>query len=270
MKRFSTYLILFAGIFVYSPQLWADKQPTEQPLLSEPDAYITPLTPQTNLAPQKEYSFRQRYYNAHNIGQGKGIDVSHHQGNINWNIVALSNHSTYAYIKATENVSLVDKRYYQNISQAKEAGIPVGSYHFYSPNASPTTQLMNLTRTVPNLHNQDLIPLVDVEVRGRMPLSEFRSNLLQFLKGIENYYGVKPMIYTGVNFYNRYLSTGFSEYMFMIARYSNELPNLQGKPKFVIWQYSESGRIAGIRGNVDLSTFVDHYTLKDILIKYNQ
>lgn len=265
-------LLLFALLLTATPT-WADnkKNQTEVLVESEPDPYIQPLAPEDKLLAQEEYTFKARHHSfAHYRGTVMGIDVSHHQGSINWQTVALSPHASYAYIKATENVSLVDKRYYENIREARKAGILVGSYHFYSPNAATTPQLLNLTRTVPNLNNQDLIPLIDVEIRGRMSLKAFRENLRQFLFGVEKYYGVKPMIYTGLNFYNKYLQGAFDEYKFMIARYGDEVPDPEGNPKFIIWQYSEQGKMPGIRGNVDLSTFVDNYTLKEILIKDNK
>ncbi len=234
---------------------------------TEPDAYLEPLQPQS-IKTTPEYSFHVKtYMHRYMIGGIKGIDVSHHQGNINWRNVAIDNHAQYAYVKATEGIKHTDRLYYKNIREARAANIPVGTYHFYRPNVSPTTQLLNFTRTMPNLRNQDLIPMVDVEVRGRTNINIFRRNLRQFLRGVEKHYGVKPIIYTGVNFYNKYLCGHFDEYMYMIARYDEQIPCPDGNPKFVIWQYSEQGRVAGIRGDVDLSTFVDNYTLSDITIR---
>ncbi|MDD7304684.1 MAG: GH25 family lysozyme [Bacteroidaceae bacterium] len=265
-------LILLSLVLTASPTSADDKNKTTEVLVeSEPDPYIQPLAPEDKLLALEEYTFKVHHHAfAHYRGTIQGIDVSHHQGNINWQAVALNPHARYAYIKATENVSLVDKRYYENIREARKAGVLVGSYHFYSPNAATTPQLLNLTRTMPDLSSQDLIPLIDVEIRGRMSLKAFRDNLRQFLIGVEKYYGVKPMIYTGLNFYNKYLQGAFEDYKYMIARYGDEVPDPEGNPKFIIWQYSERGSMPGIRSNVDLSTFVDNYTLKEILIKDNK
>ncbi len=244
----------------------ADKKETYNLYGTEPDAYIEPLRPQP-IAPTPEYTFQIKpRMHRYMIGTTKGIDVSHHQGRINWRNTAIDQHASYAYIKATESVSHVDRMYYKNISEARAANIPVGFYHFYRPNASPSTQLLNMTRTVPNLRNQDLLPMIDVEVRGRGNIEIFRRNLRQFLRSVEKHYGVRPIIYTGVNFYNKYLCGHFDEYMYMMARYGDEIPCPDGNPKLVMWQYSESGRVAGIRGDVDLSTFMDNYTLSDIMI----
>ncbi len=208
-----------------------------------------------------------RRHTDHHIGKTRGIDVSHYQGNINWRNVGFDDHVSYVYVKATESSSLVDNMYQQNLRGARVAGIPVGTYHFFSPTSSATTQLLNLTRTMPDLRNQDLVPMVDVETRGKVSINDFRIRLRQFLRGVEDKYGVRPIIYTGANFYNKYLSGYFDDYLFMIAKYDNEIPVLSGNPKFAIWQYSSTGQVAGIKGYVDMSVFVDNYDLNDILIK---
>ncbi len=203
---------------------------------------------------------------SHRVGKTRGIDVSHYQGNINWRNVAFDSHASYVYIKATESASLVDNMYHQNLRGAREAGIPVGTYHFFSPSTSATTQLLNLTRTMPDLRGQDLVPMVDVETRGKCSIGEFRERLRQFLVGVERKYGVRPIIYTGTNFYNKYLCGYFDDYLYMIAKYADEVPDLNGSPRIALWQYSSKGQVAGIRGYVDLSVFVDNYDLNDILI----
>ncbi len=236
--------------------------------ISEPDAYIDPL-PSGMPHRSAEISFSSVAKNVrsrHRISDRRGIDVSHYQGNINWKNVSIDEHASFVYIKATESSSLVDNMYNQNLRGARAAGIPVGTYHFFSPTTSAVAQLLNLTRTMPDLHNQDLIPMVDVETRGKVSVPQFRERLRQFLIGMEEKYGVKPIIYTGTNFYNKYLCGYFDEYLYMIAKYADELPDLNGNPKFAIWQYSSKGQVAGIRGYVDLSRFVDDYDLNDIRI----
>ncbi len=267
----SSRLTMAALMFLSAAVLWGgekNKNKTVEPFVPEPDPYVQPLQSPVPLVRTALYSL-QTYPQGgrHYAGKTRGIDVSRYQGNINWRNVAFDNHGSYAYIKCTESASLVDPRYYENIREARRAKVLVGSYHFYSPSVSPMTQLLNFTNTMRDIETQDLVPLVDVETRGKCNYKEFIENLRQFLRGIEKRYGVKPMIYTGQNFYNKYLSGRFEDYMFMVARYGDELPSLDGNPKLVIWQYSERGRVAGIRGDVDLSVFVDEYTIKDIMIR---
>ncbi len=269
MQKRSTLLLILLMLCV---AVRSEKKVTTTPVTSTPDTYLQPLPP-TALVPTPAVSFTTQKRSAssrrwnYRMGKTRGIDVSHYQGNINWRTVAGDRNVSYVYIKATEGMNLVDNMYYQNLRAAHAAGIPVGTYHFFSPTASVTTQINNLISAMPNLREQDLVPMIDVETIGKASAENFRSRLRQFLASVEQKYGVKPIIYTGTNFYNKYLCGYFDDYLFMIAKYSEGFPELHGNPKFAIWQYSSTGRVSGIRGYVDQSVFIDDYDLKDILIK---
>ena len=112
----------------------------------------------------------------------------------------------------------------------------------------------------------DLLPIIDIERRGREPLQQFQRNLRAFIQLVERHYGVKPVLYCSRDFYNKYLSGPFTNYKYMVARYAEEVPQLCDNAAFVMWQYSATSRVRGIRGNVDRSCFMDHYTVDDILI----
>ena len=261
------YLLFCLILFATSAQ--ADKRKNAstpvQPSYQEPDAWMPALQAAKPLSRQSEVSIRRR---RHHVTGKRGIDVSHYQEYINWESVADDKDVSYVYIKATEHAGMVDRMFQSNVREARRVGIPVGCYHFFSPTAAPLAQLKNLTGAVPNLKEHDLVPMIDVEVKGRKTTAaELRSRLKQFLKGVEDYYGVRPIIYTGQNFYNENLAGYFDDYLFMIAKYSEEMPELIGNPKFALWQYSASGRVKGIKGSVDRSCFVDNYSLRDILIK---
>ena len=88
-------------------------------------------------------------------GNREGIDVSHYQGFIDWQRVAREGEVGYVYIKATEGNSLQDDTYTYNISEARKAGIKVGSYHFFRANVNVDEQLANLTSLVKK-EQQDL------------------------------------------------------------------------------------------------------------------
>lgn len=267
MRKIITILLCLT-LFAFNVQAGSKKKSRalsiDQLYTQEPDPMIPALQSAAPLEVQYEPTARRR---RHVTGK-KGIDVSHYQNRINWKTVAEQNDVNYVYIKATENAGLVDNMFETNLRQARRAGIPVGCYHFFSPTASPLAQLKNLTSTVPNLREHDLIPMIDVEVKGKNTTPEqLRHRLRQFLKAVEEYYGVKPLIYTGQNFFNKYLSGHFDDYLFMIAKYSAGVPELLGNPRFAMWQFSASGRIRGINGDVDQSCFMDNYGLRDILIK---
>ena len=171
----------------------------------------------------------------------------------------------FAYVKATEASTLRDSHLERNLRGARAAGIPVGVYHFFSPTAPVSEQLRNFLSSV-RPQDTDLIPIIDVEKRGRAPLATFNSRLRTFLQQVEEAYGVKPVIYTGMNFYNHYLVGQFTQYKFMIASYSEDIPHLLDEPRMVLWQFTAEGSVAGVRTHVDRSRFMDRYTLSDILL----
>ena len=201
----------------------------------------------------------------HTVAKGEGIDVSHYQGHINWEQVARGGDIQFVYVKATESSGYVDEFYLRNLYGAKRVGIPVGVYHFFRPNASALTQLENFRSNV-DPRQQDLIPIVDVEKRGKGSLVQFQRTLKAFLDGVERMFGVKPIIYTGVNFYAKYLEGRFTGYRFMVARYAEEFPGLSEDVPILLWQYSCTSRVDGIKGRVDRSVFLDRYGVADIML----
>lgn len=233
--------------------------------MPQPDAPVPALVPQPRMSAEVLPGEQTMVRAVSRRGRGGGIDVSHYQGNIDWREVARSGEVQYVYIKATEGSNLVDNTFRINLNGARRAGFKVGIYHFYRPNATVEAQFANLTSTVA-LRDMDLIPIIDVENRGREPLDKFRTQLLRFARLVEKHYGVRPIIYTSRDFYNKYLAGPFTGYKYMIARYHDEVPVLVDNAQFVMWQYTASGRLRGIRGNVDKSCFMDNYNMKDILM----
>ncbi len=195
----------------------------------------------------------------------EGIDVSHYQGRINWDAVAGSGGIAYVYMKATEGATLVDDTYEYNLKEARRVGLKVGSYHFYRPNTDWKQQLKNLTAVV-KPEEQDLLPIIDIEQRGRGSREHFIKNLKAFIAQVTKVYGRKPLLYTFQNFYNKHLVGEFEDYPWMIARYREDEPTLNDGKDYVIWQYTSSGRIPGVNGDVDRSRMMGEYDLGNILL----
>ncbi|MBO4550884.1 MAG: glycosyl hydrolase family 25 [Bacteroidaceae bacterium] len=261
----SKWVFLFCAFLVCAASVSADKKKGKQIeqiyTLPEPDPLYAPPLPDRPLPSIRELRPPIR----HTVAQQQGIDVSHYQGIINWEEVAQDKSISFVYVKATEGASLVDDFYLRNLHGAKRVGIPVGSYHFFSPSVSALVQLENF-RTMVDPRQQDLIPVVDVEKRGKGSLVQFQRSLKAFLDGVERMFGVKPIIYTGVNFYAKYLEGHFTGYRFMVARYAEEFPGLSEDVPIVLWQYSSTSYVDGIRGNVDKSVFLDRYSVSDIML----
>ncbi len=232
--------------------------------LPQPDEPLTPLTPHMPLAPDVEGHMVASMHMPNK--QLSGIDVSHYQGNINWHEVARTGTVHYVYVKATEGAQLVDNTFSTNINGARRAGLKVGIYHFYIPSVTPQQQFNNLRQNV-SLRDMDLLPIIDIERRGRESLAVFQRNLKTFIQLVERHYGVKPVLYCSRDFYNKYLSGPFTNYKYMIARYHPDVPELCDNAPFVMWQYSSTSYVRGIRGHVDRSCMMDSYTVRDILIR---
>ncbi len=194
-----------------------------------------------------------------------GIDVSHYQGTIDWNKVANDEQVGFAFLKATEGQSLVDRQYLRNLNECRRLRIPVGVYHFLSTKVSPEDQLNNFLSNV-RLDDTDLLPIVDVELKGRRTAEELRDDLAKFCELLEQSCKVRPIIYTSYNFYHNYLMGGrFDKYKVMIARYHPDEPSLRDGRQHVLWQFTQSGRVDGIRGRVDISRYGAGFSLKDLM-----
>ena len=192
----------------------------------------------------------------------KGIDVSHYQGDIDWNSVKSAG-IRFVFIKATDGNTYTDPMFSVNWKGSKSAGITRGAYHFYEPNDHAISQAYHFVDTLVKLDFMDLPPVIDIEVPPPSGISkkDFCYGILKWLKAVEKTLGHKPIIYTYYSFAQEYLNdTRLNSYTIWIADYKNPstsplIPNTWRKRSWKIWQFSQSGKCRGIVGNVDLSLF---------------
>ncbi|MDT2045930.1 GH25 family lysozyme [Priestia flexa] len=187
------------------------------------------------------------------------IDVSHHQGKIDWNRVARSGVQG-AYIKLTEGKTFTDPRVYENYDGAKRAGLPVGFYHYAHCTNDPKQEVAFFLQQLQSMEF-DFPPCLDLEVnKGKSP--EFVSRFGQaWLKEMEKNTGVQPLLYSGYHFAKTYFSKELSHYPLWIARYSIsnraegfDCPgNLLGWSEWAMFQYTDQGKVEGISTHVDLN-----------------
>jgi len=131
--------------------------------------------------------------------QYDGIDVSSYQKDIDWSATAKDKNIKFVYVKATEGATYVSRHYVRNIENARRHGVKVGSYHFLRTGSSIRAQFEKF-KSVVKPEDQDLVPLVDVEVHQPWTDQQLRDSVKLFCDLIEDYYGCRPMIYTGANF----------------------------------------------------------------------
>jgi lysozyme len=183
-----------------------------------------------------------------------GIDVSVHQGDIDWSEVSRNAEKpiSFVYIKASEGATLKDRRYKYNLSAAREHGILVGSYHYFKANRTAESQWANFS-ALADKDTQDLTPLIDVEEMNGASKEVFLERLSRFVSLVENHYGKKPIIYSQNHFFNSHLAEKYENYPVMIARYHVEQPTIEKNSGWTIWQFTEKGSVAGINGFVDVN-----------------
>lgn len=204
----------------------------------------------------------------------QGIDVSHWQGSIDWNKVKVDG-KHYAFIKATEGTRNKDAKFIFNIKGAKAAGLLVGAYHFLNA-TSPAVARQEANHFVQRLQEigganvLDFPPVLDYENNpGRLDKSTISAIARAFLEEVERLTEIKPMIYTG-NAFAANFDTSLSSYSLWIARYSTtRIPDdCTAWKSWDFWQYSDSGYVRGIGGNVDLNIYKG--TLAQLISTYGK
>lgn len=191
-----------------------------------------------------------------------GIDVSRYQGVIDWPQVQRAGVS-FAYIKATEGGDLADPGFKNHWQGAARAGVPRGAYHYYYFCRSAAEQARWFIKHVPR-DSAALPPVLDMEWNPRSKTCtkrpdgrKVRAEARKFLSLLEAHYGQRPVIYTTVDFFRE---TGIGK----LQGVEFWLRSVAGHPRQVypgahwrLWQYSGTGLVPGIKGNVDLNVFHD-------------
>jgi lysozyme len=198
-----------------------------------------------------------------------GIDVSRYQQTISWEAVrdmqVRDIRLGFAFIKATEGNSNTDPYFKRNWRRSKNAGIVRGAYHFFIATKDGRVQAQNFISKV-DLESGDLPPVLDIEQAFGASPSQVRKEVRTWLDVVEKYYSVRPVIYTYIDFYEKYLKGSFDEYPLWVAHYLQpHQPRISRDWTF--WQHSEQGRVNGIVSRVDFDVFNgDSLTFKALLV----
>ena len=183
-----------------------------------------------------------------------GIDVSHHQGAINWDDILftydLDSLITFVYCKATEGTDHIDTQWDKNRKQLLELEKPHGAYHFFSVETDPALQARHFLSQWKHT-DTDLPPVLDVEVQAKTDEELIRS-MKMWLDIVEKESGMRPIIYTSLSFYETKFLNHFRDHYFWVAAYSRR-PDCLADERILHWQYSDSGELPGIDKRVDLN-----------------
>ncbi|MCW7480262.1 glycoside hydrolase family 25 protein [Leptospira kanakyensis] len=184
----------------------------------------------------------------------RGIDVSNHQGKIDWDLIPKKQIS-FVYIKATEGGDFKDKSFPYNWKEAKRVGFKVGAYHFFTLCKTGAEQAENFIQSVP-LEIDSLPPVVDLEFVGnckdRPKIENVQSEISIFLNKVDTYYKTKTILYLTNEFIEKYLGDQLFNHPIWIRNIFVH-PNTFTSIDWMIWQYKSTARIDGISGPVDLN-----------------
>jgi lysozyme len=185
----------------------------------------------------------------------RGIDVSHHQGVIDWERVRAAG-VAFAYVKTTDGVTFQDPLWRRNRDRGRRAGLAVGGYHYARPNGSPYDAAGEATAFAAALgpyQPGDLPPALDLEEHGDLPPRELVAWAVRFLTRLDDLSVLPPVLYTGSAFHTEHLASTheLDRWRLWIAHYTSDR-NPRSWRSWTLWQHTSKGRVPGIDGAVDL------------------
>ncbi|MFH0411855.1 glycoside hydrolase family 25 protein [Corynebacterium sp. L4756] len=194
-------------------------------------------------------------------GIASGVDVSrwqHPDGQaIAWDQVKTDGQS-FAVVKASEGTTWTNEHLVQDTTDAAANGLKVGTYHYARPAGDAREQARHYASHYNQVANHSLPPVLDLEVsEGKSP-EQLAQWTRDFMDEIEIQTGRTPMMYTYRYFWIEQMGNTqeFANYPLWLAAYQSTAPEpVGGWQKMDMWQRSDSGRVNGIAGDVDLNLF---------------
>lgn len=161
---------------------------------------------------------------------------------------------SFAFIKASQGVSLRDPMFRYNWNESEKYPILRSAYHYFECDKSGKEQALFFLSIV-DVKSCELPPVVDVEeLKTGCNKKKFLKNLNLFIEVVEKSYGKKMIIYSGKDFYNEHLKNNInSKNPIWIANYY--VPKLDAKLAWKFWQYSDKASISGINSTVDMNAY---------------
>ena len=194
----------------------------------------------------------------------KGLDVSEFQGEIDWERVKAAGYQ-FAMLRAGYGYSTIDKQFRRNAAECNRIGLPIGAYWFcYAFSTEKAIQEADGCISTVSEYRLDYPVCYDIEQASADYIEKqgvsftpalARNVVTSFCNRVEEK-GYFAMFYTNRNFLDTYLGTELPKrYAFWYARYASQFDGTDCG----IWQYTSTGSVPGISGNVDLDTgYVDY------------
>jgi GH25 family lysozyme M1 (1,4-beta-N-acetylmuramidase) len=192
----------------------------------------------------------------------KGIDVSSHQGVIDWKKVKNAG-IEFAIIRLGYGDNITkqdDTQFLNNVNGCIANNIPFGVYIYsyatnINGNASIQSEIEHTKRQLDKISKKPFCVYIDMEDASTQKLGKDRLTYFaeEFCKQFI-YLGYKAGVYANQYWFNTFLNVSqIASYGYSIwcAKYSDSKPNITSN--YDIWQYSDKGRVNGINGNVDMN-----------------
>ncbi|WP_407405568.1 glycoside hydrolase family 25 protein [Sodaliphilus sp.] len=205
----------------------------------------------------KHYGFARFFHPDVTLGEKysvRGIDVSNHNGKVNFDKVAAAGYS-FVYVKASEGATYKDARFKANCNKAARSGLKVGAYHFFRNNRDGLSQARNFIDQVRAV-DLDLPLVIDIEDAGNdnsVETALVHSRLRQMAAELKRA-GYKIMIYTNGDGFKKYYQPCFKGEPLWLCTF-NDPDSVKGKGH-VMQQYCHWGRVPGVSGEVDLNVYM--------------
>ena len=182
----------------------------------------------------------------------RGIDVSHHNGAIDFNRVVLDT-VDFVYIKVSDGVGDVDSNFVKNFHAAKAAGLKVGGYHFFRTHRGGEQQAATLLDAINGL-DLDLPLVIDLEKESHEQgdIADVVPRVRSMLNHLHEA-GYRTMLYANYDQFRDYIDGNFSNEDLWLA--TSREPSHDFDPR-TVWQFSHHGSVNGIVGPVDLNAFI--------------
>ena len=191
------------------------------------------------------------------------MDVSRHQGVIDWAKVKASGKVDGVMIRAMGNSGAgkaskpyLDPYFARNYAECTRVGLPVGVYgYFKATTKAQADKELALFKQALGGRTFQLPVAVDIEDEVQKPLGKAAlTNLTAYMLSTVESWGVYALLYTGLWFDSTFLYMGGTKlkpYDVWLAAYRTRKPAL-GWP-FGMWQYTSAARVPGVSTNVDMS-----------------
>ncbi len=186
-----------------------------------------------------------------------GIDVSNNNGSIDWSAVASSG-IAFAIAKVTEGAGFFDRYFPANWQGMKANNILRGGYHFARPSLNGAIAEADFClASINQSGGLDVGDLVVLDLEDPDAAGDLSAWTLQWLQHVESAVGYRPILYSGRYYLQEHgcAIPAIAQYPLWLAAYQGEMPaNVPPWPTYLLWQYSDSGTIPGVRAAVDMDT----------------